>query len=217
MVKWSSSKVRVVLGLICLVAAMTYAVNYFVIGRGFGMRQIGMDTPQAVELKEVVQRAENVLGEAAASRNLDLMDTAFVNHPAFAMQLNGEQRARLKQNIHRFLGPDAKFGYLNAMKAKRMLQWNGERLGQVAVEKAQAAGRQVTREEWLALQEQNYGYPASTPPSDSNEKSYPRYFEFYSIKVGFDRAVVGYSAGIKGVYAILVRIDGRWMVASILH
>lgn len=172
------------------------------------MREISLDTPEAIEIQEVLIRAENIL----SSDNLDEFDTVLVNHPLFAQQLTREQRAILKENITRFLGPDAEFGYLNAMKAKRLVQANGRKLLEAAELKAQAQNRALTTEELAALREQNYGYTPSH--IDLSLIGNRPVFEFGSVEVGFNVARVYYSR-IKTNTALLVRVNGQWMVAGI--
>lgn len=179
---------------------------------GFPMYQVGLDTPQAQEIEETLRHAHIVLGSITDEASLDLFDAILVNHPLFAQALSVQERTRLRTNITRFLGPDAEFGYLNAMKTKRMLQFNGVKLLEEAEAQARKRNTELTQQDWARLTEQNYGYtPAYANAEASNRPS----LEFFSIRLGAGTARVEYTQGISNLTAILVQIDGRWMVAGI--
>lgn len=173
------------------------------------------DTAQAREVMATMERAYDVLAIPFDTVDLQKLSEVFIDDPVFLDRLTPDQREQAQVRVRKILGIQAvdSFGYLTAMKAKRLQQQHGAKLLKVAMEKEKTANRSITEEEWKKLTEQNYGENPYLP-----ELSLPGRFplQYVSIEIVNDQAYVRYDDGPALQDAILVRVNVRWFVAGII-
>jgi hypothetical protein len=176
------------------------------------------DTPEAKEIMATIQSAHDALALAYETGQLDVLDEVLIDHPIFLEELGPERKEELRQYIERVSGKEAaqNFGYLTAMKNKITHRRHGAELLAAAQAKATAENRELTEAEWALLTEQNYGRQPSPLVSDPGlPRSVIEAEQYISMEINGDTARVVYER-VKTQTALLVRIDGRWYVASML-
>ncbi len=173
------------------------------------------DTPEAREVMATMERAYDILAIPFDSLDVNKLAEVFIDDPVFLDRLTPEQREQAQARSRTILGTKEgeSFGYLTAMKAKRLQQQQGATLLKAALDRAKSHDRTITEEEWKALTEQNNGEQPYLP-----ELSLPGRFPltYESIKIDNDKAYVRYDDGPALQDAILVRVNGRWFVAGII-
>ncbi|RIK43396.1 MAG: hypothetical protein DCC55_05930 [Chloroflexi bacterium] len=166
-----------------------------------------------------LENAISVLDIPAEQLDFNQLSEVLINHLTYQAELPSDELMALLQYTSEIQGEAAtnNFGFLTAMRTKRMNQQHGARLLRAALEKARIEGRELTPEEWKELTEQNYGMQPYLPPDSSEGQSTPfvRQLLYLDIKVDGDQAEIKFDSGVKNQRAILVRIDGRWYVAGI--
>lgn len=168
------------------------------IGLGFalltGQYSNTVDIPDRQAIVVTLDHAYDILAIPFDTLDLNQLAEVFVDHPIFLEQLTDAQRTDAQTRIHQLLGQSAAedFGYLTAMKAKRIHQQHGARLLKETMTKAKVANRTLSRAEWDSLEEQNYGIRPYLP-----EKTLPDRFplQIQSIKIDNDVAYVRYDDG----------------------
>ena len=161
------------------------------------------------DIKAVLKEAYHQLAIAAETYDVSGFPSVFVDTADFP--LTDQQ----KSEVRGVLGAKGagEFGYLTAMQAKFISQGLGADLAKAAIDKAAQENRTLTVEELQALVKANHGQlPPSEivdNPNDSIELVYQ------SIDIKGDRASVVYDDGAALQRAILVRINGHWLIASI--
>ncbi|RIK43393.1 MAG: hypothetical protein DCC55_05915 [Chloroflexi bacterium] len=177
------------------------------------------DTSEGRAVVAALTRAYQVLDTPFEQLDLNQLAEVLIDHPDFQTQLSADELEHLKQYTSKVQGDAAlqNFGFLTAMRTKRMNQQHGAKLLSAAMERARTEGRELTPEEWKELTEQNYGMQPYLPPDSSEGQSTPfvRQLLYLDLKVDGDRAEIKFDTGAKNRRAILVRIDGRWYVAGI--
>jgi hypothetical protein len=173
------------------------------------------DTPETREIMATIERAYDVLAIPFDTLDVNKLSEVFIDDPVFRNKLTLDQRGEAQTRVNKILGPGAaeNFGYLTAMKAKRLQQQHGAKLLKAATDKAKSTNRSITEEEWKELAQQNYGERPYLP-----DLSLPGRFplQFQSIEIDNDKAYVRYDDGPALQEAILVRVNGRWYVAGLI-
>jgi hypothetical protein len=178
--------------------------------------------PGVSEAQEVIVALENaisVLDIPAEQLEFNQLSAVLINHPIYQAELPSDELRVLLQYTSEIQGEAATsdFGFLTAMRTKRMNQQHGAKLLRAAMERARTEGQELTPEEWKELTEQNYGMQPYLPDDSAKGQNAPfvRSLRYLDIKVDGDRAEIKFDTGVKNQRAILVRVDGRWYVAAI--
>ena len=173
------------------------------------------DTPEAREIMATVERAYDILAVPFDALEVSKLSEVFIDDPIFLESLTSEQRKEAQARISTILGAKTaeNFGYLTAMKARRLHQQHGATLLKAAVSKAKTSDGTLAEEEMADLTKQNYG---KTPylPDSSLPGRFP--LTYISIKIDNDNAYVRYDDGPALQEAILVRVNGIWFIAGII-
>lgn len=173
------------------------------------------DTPEAREIMATMERAYDILAVPFDTLEVSKLSEVFIDDPIFLESLTSEQRKEAQARISTILGAKTaeNFGYLTAMKAKRLHQQHGATLLKAAVSKAKTSDGMLAEEEMVDLTKQNYG---KTPylPDSSLPGRFP--LTYISIKIDNDKAYVRYDDGPALQEAILVRVNGIWFIAGII-
>ncbi|MFN8490139.1 MAG: hypothetical protein U0350_21305 [Caldilineaceae bacterium] len=173
------------------------------------------DSMDAHEITATLTRAYELLDTPADMLDVAQLSEVFIDHSDYANELKTDKLTKLKIQIGNVLGLTSvqSFGYLTAMKSKRIHQQQEIKLLKTALEKVKPKGRELTQEEWKDLAKQNGGeYPSLPHYELANNK---RHLIYSSIQINGDKARVVYDEGIVDRTAILVWVNGRWFVAGI--
>ncbi|RPI35233.1 MAG: hypothetical protein EHM70_00345 [Chloroflexota bacterium] len=127
--------------------------------------------------------------------------------------------ADTKAYIDQVLGSGASThaGYYTAMYATCI---HGSRiipLYEALISQARAENRDLTGEEWDELKKANFGeIPPAPPPEGATVPEIVLDIQSIRVTLGGKKAVVLFDDGSALLKAILVRIDGRWWIASVV-
>lgn len=173
------------------------------------------DTPETREIIAALEHAYDVLAVPFDTLDVNKLAEVFIDDPIFLERLTQEQRSDAQNRVRIILGADVAkdFGYLTAMKAKRIHQQHGAQLLKAALANANSTQQDFTQEEWQQLEAQNYGERPYLP-----DLSLPGRFplQIQTIELDGDKAYVRYDDGPALQEAILVRINKQWFVAGII-
>lgn len=172
---------------------------------------------EAKAIMAAIQHAYDAMAIANETGNLAVLDDALIDHWDFLQAIGPEHQRELQDYIHEILGLNVtdNFGYLTAMKNRFTHELQGRKLLQEAKAKAKAESRQLTDQEWQTLKEKNHGELPALPDTHLPKRRIIAPDQYQSIEVKGDKARAVYDDGIRDETAILVRVNGRWLVAGI--
>jgi hypothetical protein len=177
------------------------------------------DTPESRAVTAALENAFRVLDIPAEQLDLAELATVLVNDPRYQAELHADELRSLLAYTGEIQGDAAtkEFGFLTAMRTKRINQQHGAKLLRAALEQAKLEDRALTPEEWQTLTDQNYGMQPYLAPELPAEQSTPfvRPLSYLDVRVDGEQAEILFDTGVKRQRAILVRIDGQWFVAGI--
>ncbi|MCB0145088.1 MAG: hypothetical protein KDE50_34725 [Caldilineaceae bacterium] len=176
---------------------------------------IPLDSPEAREIMDAIQRGYDALTIAYQTGNLNILSEIFVDHPDYLKEIGPANELELRTYIAKISGPDAlkSMGYLTSIKNKIRDRLQGTGLIEAASNNAKSENQELTQEELDDIAQRNHGLHSSL--SVATASSPKRILEYFSIKIKGDRAWATYDEGVTGRTALLVRIDGHWYVAGI--
>ena len=178
------------------------------------------DDPRAQPILAALNQGYATLHLAYATQDVDLLATAFIDHPVYRWKLSQRERATLRSFITKVLGADAArdFGYLTSMQNKITYRMRGDQLLRAKLAESSREISELSETEWAALAAQNLG---ERPSLLGNESATPRDLVYYGVEKAHriylcgDKAELTYSDYITGRRAILLWRDGTWWIASI--
>jgi hypothetical protein len=177
------------------------------------------DTPESREVITALESAIRVLDIPAEQLDFNELSTVLINHPLYQTELPPDELSALLEYTSKIQGAAAleDFGFLTAMRTKRLNQQHGAELLRAALKRAEMEDRELTADEWQELTEQNYGIQPYLPPASPEGQSTPfvRPLIYLALKINENQAEIKFDTGVKQQRAVLVRIDGRWYVAGI--
>ena len=168
------------------------------------------NTSDAKHIMAVMNRAYQVLGTTSQSFDVSEFPNTFVDTEDY--QLTDEQRKIVAEALGLSVAKVKNAGYLTAMQAKYISRGRGAKLLQEALEKARAENRELSATEFQEIVKANYGQWPSSSAITSNKTV----LTFESIEINGNKAIVRYDDGAALQEAILVKQEGRWLIASIV-
>jgi hypothetical protein len=168
------------------------------------------NTPEAKQIMATMNRAYQVLGTTSQSFDVSEFPNVFVDTEDY--QLTDEQQKTVAEALSLSVTEVQKAGYLSAMQAKYISRGRGAKLLQAALEKARAENRELTATEFQEIVKANQGQMPSGNPITGNKTV----LTFESIEINGEKAIVRYDDGAALQEAILVKQEGRWLIASIV-
>lgn len=168
------------------------------------------DTPDAKQIMAVMDRAYQLIGHASQSFDVSEFPAVFVDTADY--QITDEQREAIAATLGVPASDVGNVGYLTAMQLKYESMGKGANLLREAMKKAKAENRQLSSTELQELAKANHGQL----PSLGSPVTSKTVLTFESIQIEGERAIVRYDDGAALQEAILVKINGRWLIASIV-
>jgi len=168
------------------------------------------NTSDAKQIVAVMNRAYQVLGTTSQSFDVSEFPNVFVDTEDY--QLTDEQRKMVAEALGLSAGEVKNAGYLTAMEAKYISRGRGAKLLQEALEKARAENRELSATEFQEIVTANHGHWPSSSAITTNKTA----LTFESIGINGNKAIVRYDDGAALQEAILVKREGRWLIASIV-
>lgn len=106
------------------------AVTFFLVS---GQQSSAADIPDTAEAREVMAamtRAYQLLDAPADTLDINQLSEVFIDHPDYLRELDSETQTKLQTQISEILSPAAaqNFGYLTAIKSKKVHRQNGIQL-----------------------------------------------------------------------------------------
>ena len=198
-----NQKIAVLITLLALLGGMVYV--------GIDQVRAGIDVPDSKdsqEIQDVIHHSYTVYrGALRNGGDVSEFDNVFINTTDYHYE-NQDVRAF----VSLVLGPEIANigGYLTVMKAKYIAYGCAVRSFKDVELAAKKEDRNVTSDEIKSIQENCYGV---LPPRIS--EGAPPKLDFEKIDIDGDRAVAQYDDGAALLEAILVRENGRWLIAKI--
>ena len=176
--------------------------------------------PRAQPILAALNQGYATLHLAYATQDVDLLATAFIDHPVYRWKLSQRERATLRSFITKVLGADAArdFGYLTSMQNKITYRMRGDQLLRAKLAESARETSELSEAEWAALAAQNLG---ERPSLLGDERAVPQDPVYYGVEKAHlihlcgAKAEVNYSDYITGRSAILLWRDGKWWIAGI--
>lgn len=168
------------------------------------------DTPDTKQIIAVMERAYQLIGRASHSFDVSEFPAVFVDTDDY--QITDEQREAIAATLGVPNSDVGNVGYLTAMQLKYVSMGRGANLLREAMEKAKAENRQLSSTELQDLAKANHGQLPSLGSPITNKAV----LTFESIVVEGERAIVRYDDGAALQEAIVVKVNGRWLIASIV-
>jgi hypothetical protein len=165
------------------------------------------DTPDAKAIAAVLRQFYALL-DAAVETTVDQAFAAVVLDRPDPPLTDGQQELLIK-----VLGEEnAPYtGYLTYILTERHEIQHGEQLAKAAKQKAKTENREITGDEWAAIQQQNYGLL----PSGPDPRLPKTMVSLESIKFSGDQAIVRYNTDPAYEVATLLKVNGRWYIIGI--
>jgi len=168
------------------------------------------NTSDAKQIMAVINRAYQVLGTTSQSFDVSEFSDVFVDTEDY--ELTDEQRKMVAEALGLSAAEVKNAGYLTAMEAKYISRGRGAKLLQEALEKARAENRELSATEFQEIVTANHGHWPSSSAITTNKTA----LTFESIGINGNKAIVRYDDGAALQEAILVKREGRWLIASIV-
>lgn len=166
--------------------------------------------PNSVEAHQIMtamETAYEVLG--IAGQTFDVLSFSQVFTDTADYPLSDQQREAVANVLGESVAQHA--GYLTAMSAQTIAHGQGAKLLRSALDKAKAENRDLTAVESQELLKANQGQPPTLGSSIIAKTT----LTFNSIAIDGDRATVEYDDSAALQRAILVRSQGKWLIAGI--
>ena len=196
-------KIAVLITFLALMGSLVYV--------GINGGKVGTLIPYSKDLQEiqdVILHSYTVYQETLRNGgDVSEFDNVFINTTDYHYE-NQDVRAF----VSLVLGSEAAIngGYLTVMKAKYIAYGCAVRSLKIAEQAAMKEDRNVTPDEIKSIQENCYGV---LPPRIS--EGAPPKLNFEKIDIDEDRTLAQYDDGAALLEAILVRENGRWLIAKI--
>ena len=168
------------------------------------------NTSDAKQIMAVMNRAYQVLGTTSQSFDVSEFPNVFVDTEDY--ELTDEQQKTVAEALGLNAAEVKNAGYLTAMQAKYVSRGRGAKLLQEALEKARAENRELSATAFQEIVKANHGQW----PSGSAITTNKTVLTFESIEINGNKAIVRYDDGAALQEAILVKQEGRWLIASIM-
>ena len=168
------------------------------------------NTSDAKQIMAVINRAYQVLGTTSQSFDVSEFPDVFVDTEDY--ELTDEQRKMVAEALGLSVAEVKNAGYLTAIQAKYVSRGQGAKLLQGALERGRAENRELTATEFQEIVKANHGQWPSSSAITTNKTV----LTFESIEINGDKAIVRYDDGAALQEAILVKREGRWLIASIV-
>lgn len=165
------------------------------------------NTVEAHQIMAAMDTAYEMLGNAG--QTFDAIDFSQVFTDTADYPLSDQQREAVANVLGESVAQHA--GYLTAMSAQTIAHGQGAKLLRAALDKAKAENRDLTTVEFQELLKANQGQPPTLGSSITAKTT----LTFNSIAIDGDRATVEYDDGAALQRAILVRSQGKWLIAGI--
>jgi hypothetical protein len=164
------------------------------------------DSADAKQIMATVERAYRLFNSAGRTGDVSEFPAVFTDTADYPYT------DALRQQMATEFGVEAKdvqgAGYLTAIMARYVAQGRAAQQLQAALAKARAENREITTEELQQVAASNQGI---LPPYVLDAKTTLTY---ESIEIDGDRATVRYDDEAALQEAILVRLNGNWLIAS---
>jgi hypothetical protein len=168
------------------------------------------DTPDAKQIMATMNLAYQVLGRASQTFDVSEFPDVFIDTEDYT--LTDEQQKTIAEALGLSVADVKNAGYLTAIQAKYISRGRGAKLLQEALEKARTENRELTATQFQEIVKANHGQWPSSNAITANKTV----LTFESIEIIGNRAVVRYDDGAALQEAIVLKQDGRWLIASIL-
>lgn len=176
---------------------------------GPGVPAVGVpDTPDARQVMSTMQRAYHLRGVAARTFEVTEFPSVFTDTPDY--ELSKDQRDLVSRAFGQQVAEDA--GYLTYMQAYYVIWSEGATRLQAALDKAKAEGRELTSEEMQSLVKAN---DDRVPALGRTDPLYEDKLTYESIAIDGDKAWVQYDDGAALQKALLIKVNGQWLIAGI--
>jgi hypothetical protein len=193
-------------------------VILFAIGLGIPASQIfyvkaDVGVSDSLDAKQIIatmNRAYQVLGRVAQTFDVSEFPDVFLDTEDYT--LTDEQQKTVAEALGLSAAEVKNAGYLTAIQAKYISRGRGAKLLQETLEKARAENRELTAAEFQEIVKANH----DQWPSGNTITTNKTVLRFESIEIIGNRAIVRYDDGAALQEAILVKRDGRWLIASIV-
>lgn len=167
------------------------------------------NSPDAQQIMAVMDRAYQLIGHASQSFDVSEFSAVFVDTDDY--EITDEQRDAIAATLGVPISDVGNIGYLTAMQLKYVSMGQGASLLREAMKKAKAENRQLSPADLQELAKANHG----KLPSLGSPVTKKTVLTFESIEIEGDRASVRYDDGAALQEAILVKVNGKWLIASI--
>lgn len=198
-----NQKLAVLITLLVLLAGMVYI--------GIDHVRAGIEVPDSKdsqEIQDVIHHSYTVYrGALRNGGDVSEFGNVFINTTDYHYE-NQDVRAFVSLVLGSEIANNG--GYLTVMKAKYIAYGCAVRSLKIAEQAAMKEDRNITPDEIKSIQENCYGV---LPPRIS--EGAPPKLNFEKIEIDEDRAVAQYDDGAALLEAILVRENGRWLIAKI--
>jgi hypothetical protein len=165
------------------------------------------NTPDAKQIMALMDKAYQILGHASQAFDVSEFPAVFIDTEDY--KLTDQQREAVANVLGETVADNA--GYLTAMQAQYISRGQGAKSLQAALDKAKAENRELTADEFQEIVTANHGQV----PSLGSPITAKTVLTYESIQINGDKAIVRYDDGAASQEAILVKVNGRWLIASI--
>jgi len=181
---------------------------------------IAADDPRAQSILAALNQGYATLHQAYATQDVDLLATAFIDHPVYRWKLSWRERATLRTFITQVLGAEAAqdFGYLTSMQNKITYRIHGDRLLRAKLAEGSRAISELSEAEWATLAAQNWGERPTLMGDERVESPSVNKHVINDVDIVHlcaDKAELNYNTGVKGYGALLLWRDEKWWIAGI--
>lgn len=196
-------RIKFYLAGICLIAAV---VTLFFVNRAQTAPSMP-DTAEAHQIMAAMDTAYQIIGNAGQTFDASNFSQVFIDTTDYP--LSDQQRAAVAGLLGESAAQHA--GYLTAMSIQTIARGQGAKLLRTALDKAKAENRDLTAAEFQELIKANHGQLPTLGSSIMAKTT----LTFNSIAIDGERATVEYDDGAALQKAILIRTQGKWLIASI--
>jgi hypothetical protein len=162
------------------------------------------------KIAEAIIEAYRQLEYATLTFDTSKLSNSFIDDPRFPL------RKELRKEVEIAFGRVPKgAGYLTFMIAWYKNWERGAKLLEETWEKAQKEGREISREELMALEE-SLGFEPAFRRTEPMPPGWENWFRFYEFNIQGDVAICLYDDGGSLRRAFLVKKDGKWYIADLV-
>lgn len=200
--------------IIVLILALTLFTALFFLSSD----PIELNSPKAKEIRSTIENAFDLISLSHLNLDCSQYREVFIDTGDYKI-IDKKQYVFIEQELGAGFAKDA--GYLTAMRAKCEWYTRIMPIYKTYLAKAKSENRELTLEEWQELEELSLGYGIPAPIED--EYYSPDYkvnssVEMQSIYMNWrgSRAIVRFDDHAAVQEAILIKVDGRWFISSII-